>query len=155
MASLPFRTAFPFAGTVGNGAILTSTEQITEFPADSLCHGFKRHRDLSDTTGEFGRVDHPWTTAPALHYLAKFVLEAVDGGAPVGDLARDLAVGALRTAPVDSDPWLHAVAVLEGGPLRIRHAVELAAAVLTSGALPWESAEELPPEASVPTALRP
>ena len=41
-----------------------------------------------------------------------------------------LALDVLRSAPADSAPWARAVAVLEGGPLRMRHAVELAGLVV-------------------------
>jgi hypothetical protein len=62
--------------------------------------------------------------------LAVALLEAVDIGAPAGQLARALALDVLRVATPDSAPWARAVAVLEGGPLRMRHAVELAGLVV-------------------------
>ncbi len=57
------------------------------------------------------------------------LLRAVDEGAPAGELARALALDVLRVAAPDSAEWSRAVAVLEGGPLRMRHAVELAGLV--------------------------
>lgn len=61
---------------------------------------------------------------------AELLLRAVDSGEPAGELARALALDVLRAAAPDSAPWLRAVAVLEGGVLRMRHAVELAGDVL-------------------------
>jgi hypothetical protein len=61
---------------------------------------------------------------------AELLLRAVDTGEPAGELARTLALDVLRAAAPDSAPWLRAVAVLEGGVLRMRHAVELAGDVL-------------------------
>nr|MBK7065272.1 hypothetical protein [Deltaproteobacteria bacterium] len=49
---------------------------------------------------------------------------------PGRELARALALDVLRSAAPDSAPWSRAVAVVEGGPLRMRHAVELAGLVM-------------------------
>ncbi|MDB4930090.1 MAG: hypothetical protein JWM10_2574 [Myxococcaceae bacterium] len=72
-------------------------------------------------------VGRPWDNAAA---RALDVLRAVDEGTPAGDLGRALALDVLRVAAPDSAPWSRAVAVLEGGPLRMRHAVELAGLVV-------------------------
>ena len=45
-------------------------------------------------------------------------------------MARELAIEVLRYAASDATPWRRAVAVLEGGALRMRHAVELAGLVI-------------------------
>jgi hypothetical protein len=66
----------------------------------------------------------------ALRPLALELLTAVDEGRPAGDLARSLALDVLRAAAPDTVAWNIAVRVLEGGPLRIRHAVELAGLVV-------------------------
>ncbi len=74
-------------------------------------------------------VGSPWAVRvplAALHDAALDLLAAVDEGRPAGPLARALALDVLRAAAPDSKPWLLAVAVLEGGALRVRHAVELA-----------------------------
>ena len=75
-------------------------------------------------------VGQSWdrTLPPGASALA--LLRAVDEGTPAGDLARALALDVLRAAAPDSAPWRRAVAVLEGGPLRMRHAVELAGLTL-------------------------
>ena len=65
-----------------------------------------------------------------LRGVALDLLHAVDEGHPVAAPARALAVEVLRTMAPDSAPWLLAVTVLEGGPLRARNAVELAGVVL-------------------------
>ena len=67
---------------------------------------------------------------PGVEALALGVLRAVDEGLPAGDIARELALAVLRSEASDSAPWVRAVAVLEGGALRMRHAVELAGVVL-------------------------
>lgn len=61
--------------------------------------------------------------------LAEGFLRAVDEGHPAGPLARTLSVEVLRSMAADSAPWVLAVEVLEGGPLRMRRAVELAGQV--------------------------
>ena len=66
----------------------------------------------------------------ALRPLAFELLRAVDDGLPLGGVARELAVEALRRLAPDTAGWTLAVAVLEGGPLRARRAVELAGVVL-------------------------
>lgn len=45
-------------------------------------------------------------------------------------MARELAIEVLRYAASDATSWGRAVAVLEGGALRMRHAVELAGLVI-------------------------
>ncbi len=70
----------------------------------------------------------------ALRASAEELLRAVDEGTPAGDLARTLALDVLRVAAPDSPPWHRAVAILEGGPLRMRHAVELAGLTLDGAA---------------------
>lgn len=62
--------------------------------------------------------------------LAAQFLRAVDVGEPAGGLARQLALAVLRVTAPDSPAWNRAVEVLEGGPLRMRHAVELAGDVI-------------------------
>jgi hypothetical protein len=71
---------------------------------------------------------------------AATLLRAVDEGLPTREPARALAITVLRKAHPDSRAWALAVAVLEGGPLRARNAVDLAgevvdASVSFSGAL--------------------
>lgn len=66
----------------------------------------------------------------ALHNAALGLLRAVDEGLPTASPARELALGVLRSVTPDSAPWALAVRVLEGGPLRARHAVDLAGLVL-------------------------
>ena len=80
--------------------------------------------------GNAGKPDVPDRRGTAVGQLAVELLRAVDEGTPAGDLARALALDVLRVAPADSPPWHRAVAVLEGGPLRMRHAVELAGLVM-------------------------
>ncbi len=72
-------------------------------------------------------ISAPFAT---LHDVALVLLRAVDEGLPAASPARDLALVVLRSAAPDSAPWALAVKVLEGGPLRARHAVELAGGVL-------------------------
>jgi len=66
------------------------------------------------------------------------LLRAVDEGTPAGELARALALDVLRSAAPDSAPWSRAVAILEGGPLRMRHAVELAGLVMEAAEVTGE-----------------
>jgi len=66
------------------------------------------------------------------------LLRAVDEGTPAGELARALALDVLRVAAPDSAPWSRAVAILEGGPLRMRHAVELAGLVMDAAEVTGE-----------------
>lgn len=68
--------------------------------------------------------------AAELREAALELLHAVDEGLPVAPPSRSLALAVLRSARADSPPWLQAVGVLEGGPLRTRRAVELAGCVL-------------------------
>ena len=68
--------------------------------------------------------------AEGLRTVALDLLRAVDEGLPAGGVARELAVEALRRLAPDTAGWTLAVAVLEGGPLRARRAVELAGVVL-------------------------
>ena len=65
-----------------------------------------------------------------LRGVALELLTAVDEGRPAGGIARELAVEVLRAMAPDSAPWRKAVEVLEGGPLRMRRAVDLAGLVL-------------------------
>ncbi|MDB4931239.1 MAG: hypothetical protein JWM10_3723 [Myxococcaceae bacterium] len=58
------------------------------------------------------------------------LLRAVDEGTPTREPARALAIAVLKQADPDSQAWARAVAVLEGGPLRARHAVDLAGDVV-------------------------
>ena len=51
---------------------------------------------------------------------------------PAGDLGHALALEVLRGGEVMGEAFTLAVAVLEGGPLRIRRAVDLAACVFTA-----------------------
>ena len=74
-------------------------------------------------------VGQTWDSGP-LYAASLELLRAFDEGTPAGALARALALDVLRSAPADSAPWARAVAVLEGGPLRMRHAVELAGLVV-------------------------
>ena len=62
----------------------------------------------------------------------------MDEGAPAGTMARELAIEVLRYAASDSAPWWRAVAVLEGGALRMRHAVELAGLVIDASEVTGE-----------------
>jgi len=66
--------------------------------------------------------------------IALELLLAVDEGRPAGDAARALAVAVLATEAPGSSRWGAAVAVLEGGPLRVRRAVMLAGELLEGGA---------------------
>lgn len=63
---------------------------------------------------------------------AEELLRAVDEGKPAGELARALALEVLRGGEVAGEAFHHAVAVLEGGALRMRRAVDLAASVLSA-----------------------
>ncbi|TAK33217.1 MAG: hypothetical protein EPO40_00610 [Myxococcaceae bacterium] len=74
----------------------------------------------------------------ALRARAAELLRAVDEGTPAGELARALALDVLRSAAPDSAPWSRAVAVVEGGPLRMRHAVELAGLVMEAAEVSGE-----------------
>ena len=76
-----------------------------------------------------GEVGQAWDNG-ALRGVAVELLRAVDEGTPAGGVARALALDVLRVAAPDSAAWARAVAVLEGGPLRMRHAVELAGLVM-------------------------
>ncbi len=58
------------------------------------------------------------------------LLRAVDEGTAAGAPARELAMEVLRRAVPDSAAWTRAVAVLEGGPMKMRDAVTLAGEVL-------------------------
>lgn len=82
-------------------------------------------------------VGHSWTIGGAVA-LAHELLGAVDEGTPARELARRLALDVLRVAPADSAPWGRAIAVLEGGPLRVRHAVELAGLVIEAAGFTGE-----------------
>ena len=62
--------------------------------------------------------------------LAMELLLAIDEGRPAGDVARALALAVLTVEAPGSAPWTAAVAVLEGGPLRVRRAVMLAGEIL-------------------------
>ena len=62
--------------------------------------------------------------------LALALLQAVDEGRAAGPFVRELAVGVLRATAPSSAPWTLAVALLEGGPLRMRRAVDLAGLVM-------------------------
>ena len=75
-------------------------------------------------------MDHVESASEQLRASATDLLLAVDEGRPAGPVARQLAVDVLRLVPPDSPPWLLAVTVLEGGPLRMRRSVELAGLVL-------------------------
>ena len=71
------------------------------------------------------------STSPHLpRSLAEALLLALEDGAPVAPLARELAVAVLAGTPPGSPPWAKALVVIEGGPARMRHAVELAGWVL-------------------------
>jgi hypothetical protein len=74
-------------------------------------------------------VGHAWGDE-GLRATSVQLLRAVDEGAPAGELARALALDVLRVAAPDSPEWARAVAVIEGGPLRMRRAVELAGLVV-------------------------
>jgi hypothetical protein len=87
--------------------------------------------------GDSHAVGQAWDSEH-LQGLAVELLRAVDEGTPGGELARALALDVLRVAPADSPPWHRAVAVLEGGPLRMRHAVELAGLVMDAAEVPGE-----------------
>ncbi len=78
-------------------------------------------------------VGSPWAirvSPAALRRSSLDLLSAVDEGRAAGPLARALALDVLRAVEPDTKPWLLAVAVLEGGALRMRHAVELAGALV-------------------------
>ena len=75
-------------------------------------------------------MGHAWDSILSHAAISEELLRAIDEGRPAGDTARTLALEVLRTLPADSVPWQRAVAFLEGGALRMRHAVELAGAVL-------------------------
>lgn len=83
-------------------------------------------------------VGQAWDNG-GLRARSEELLRAVDEGTPAGELARALALDVLRSAAPDSAPWSRAVAILEGGPLRMRHAVELAGLVMEAMALPGEA----------------
>lgn len=74
------------------------------------------------------------THSSPLSSLALDLLHAVDDGHPAAPIARELAVEVLRRSPPDSPPWCKAVEVLDGGPLRVRRAVDLAGMVLDAAA---------------------
>lgn len=82
-------------------------------------------------------VGQAWDSG-ALRARAMELLRAVDDGSPAGELARALALDVLRSAAPDSAPWSRAVAILEGGPLRMRHAVELAGLVMEAAEVTGE-----------------
>ena len=82
-------------------------------------------------------VERTWTNS-GLPARAMELLRAVDEGTPAGELARALALDVLRSAAPDSAPWSRAVAVVEGGPLRMRHAVELAGLVMEAAEVSGE-----------------
>ncbi len=62
--------------------------------------------------------------------MALALLQAIDAGTFRAEVARALAVEVLRAFPPDDPAWTRAVAVLEGGAQRVRHAVELCGLVL-------------------------
>ncbi len=96
-------------------------------------YGLDDRKASLENKGNRANVANPWPVrAPgeALRGVALDLLHAVDEGHPVAAPARALAVEALRSTAPDSAPWLLAVTVLEGGPLRARNAVELAGVVL-------------------------
>ena len=63
---------------------------------------------------------------------AKELRKALAEERPAGDLGHALALEVLRGGEVMGEAFTLAVAVLEGGPLRIRRAVDLAACVFTA-----------------------
>lgn len=88
-------------------------------------------REVQDTFGTHSPPEaHP---AEHLRALALEMLSAVDRGAPAGDLARSLAVEVLRGVPPTGEAWALALSVVEGGPLKMRRAVELAGWVVEGG----------------------
>lgn len=88
-----------------------------------------RASEMLESKAFSASVGQTWDNG-ALRGTALDLLRAVDEGTPAGDLARALALDVLRVAAPDSPTWHRAVAVLEGGPLRMRHAVELAGLVM-------------------------
>lgn len=90
----------------------------------------RRPQENACFQGVFARGDEPTTDSSPLSSCALALLHAVDEGTPAGPIARELAVAVLRRCPPDSPPWSLAVAVLDGGPFRMRRAVELAGLVL-------------------------
>lgn len=79
--------------------------------------------------------DQPVTNeAGPLRALALELLRAVDEGLPAAGVARELAVDVLRRSVPDTSAWTLAISALEGGPLRVRRAVELAALLLEEAA---------------------
>ena len=64
------------------------------------------------------------------------------------DAVRGFAVEALRVMAPDSAPWRKAIEVLEGGPLRLRRAVDLAGLVLEDASL-----DHFPEEPAAPGDL--
>lgn len=81
-------------------------------------------------------VEVPPVEAPEA--LALELLTAVDEGLPAGPVARALAVSVLASKDPLTAPWWRAVEVLEGGPLRVRRAVELAGMLLEGEAVQGE-----------------
>lgn len=116
----------------GTEVVVPRSRENTVCPARlERATGGLEGRDASlETQGVSLAVGHPWDATRVAGGLAMELLRAVDAGTPAGALARSLALDVLRSAPADSAPWARAVAVLEGGPLRMRHAVELAGLVV-------------------------
>jgi len=94
-----------------------------------LSPGETRGRDqrVTNEGAEEGPVE-------GLRGVALELLTAVDDGRPAGGIARGFAVEVLRSMAPDSAPWRKAVEVLEGGPFRMRRAVDLAGLVLDATA---------------------
>ena len=122
--------------TVGRDVIGPRLSRNTARPArlERATLGLEGRGGTLAPPGNSRVVGHAWAMevppGPLVEALAGELLRAVDEGLPAGTVARELAVAVLRSAPTDSPPWHRAVAVLEGGPLRMRHAVELAGDVL-------------------------
>lgn len=93
-------------------------------------YGLEAGRIKRENKGLSLAVGQAWSTDALPGELALGVLRAVDEGAPAGAMARQLALDVLRVAPADGALWQRAVAVIEGGALRMRHAVELAGMVV-------------------------
>ena len=87
--------------------------------------GLGKRRSSEQARGVMGDSD-PFVTQS----LARDLLLAVAGGHPAGDIARELALAMLALEAPHTALWLRAVAVLEGGPTRMRDAVHLAGDVL-------------------------
>lgn len=106
----------PFFSAVGRVGIEPTTDGL------KVRHSTAGIADDSDVRDQL--------VTDSLRRVSLALLAAVDEGLPVAAVARDLAVEALRQCPADTAPWRLAVAVLDGGPLRARRAVELAGLVL-------------------------